>query len=134
MKQEILKMWSNAKANRLHLILAVVMLLMGLVLLVNDNFFYWPPEWSMILNNDLIDTISIITGVGLFAFVLTGGTSKIADAILLSSSAFFITMFLVLEVGHALFMRDYGRLVFSVPALGMLLEIQYLANRTKHRK
>lgn len=73
MWQEIKQLWQTAKLNLLHLILGLLLTSMGIVLLVNDSFFYWPPEWQWFFNNDLVDAFAIIVGIGLIAFVFAGG-------------------------------------------------------------
>lgn len=73
MLQEIKQLWQTAKLNLLHLILGLLLTSMGIVLLVNDSFFYWPPEWQWFFNNDLVDAFAIIVGIGLIAFVFAGG-------------------------------------------------------------
>lgn len=73
MLQEIKQLWQTAKLNLLHLILGLLLTSMGIVLLVNDSFFYWPPEWQWLFNNDLVDAFAIIVGIGLIAFVFAGG-------------------------------------------------------------
>lgn len=73
MWQEIKQLWRTAKLNLIHLILGLLLASMGIVLLVNDSFFYWPPEWQWFFNNDLVDAFAIIVGIGLIAFVFAGG-------------------------------------------------------------
>ena len=89
MLQEIKILWQTAKLNLLHLILGSLLTAFGIVLLVNDSFFYWPPEWQWLFNNDLVDAFAIIVGIGLIAFVFAGGRSQLANAVLLACSAFF---------------------------------------------
>lgn len=131
LSKEALKLWENIKLNQLHLILGLIILVMGIVLLVNDSFFYWPPEWQWFFNNDLVDAFAIIVGTSLIAFVLSGGRSQISNAILLAASAFFITMLVVLQLGHVFVIHDYSRLLSIIALAGWLLVIQYLANHTK---
>ncbi|MDY3300182.1 hypothetical protein FOF70_06780 [Lactobacillus gasseri] len=100
---------------------------MGIVLLVNDSFFYWPPEWQWFFNNDLVDAFAIIVGIGLIAFVFAGGKSQLANAVLLACAAFFLMMLVVLQLGHVLVVHDYSRLLSIVAIVAWLLVIQYLA-------
>lgn len=113
------------------------MIVLGIVLLINDSFFYWPPEWQWFFNNDLVDAFAIITGTGLIAFVLIGGQDQLANAVLLSLSAFFLTVIAVLAVGHYIVFHDAWQLIVAILLIGFLLIIQYLAthsNTVKRRK
>lgn len=127
MWQEIKQLWQTAKLNLLHLILGLLLASMGIVLLVNDSFFYWPPEWRWLFNNDLVDAFAIIVGIGLIAFVFAGGKSQFANAVLLACAAFFLMMLVVLQLGHVLVVHDYSRLLSIVAIVAWLLVIQYLA-------
>lgn len=124
-------MWRNLKLNPLHLILGLVIASMGTALLINDSFFYWPPEWQWFFNNDLVDAIALAIGIGLIAFVVAGGKSQLANAILLALSAFFLTMLTVLQIGHVLVVHDYSRILSIIAMIGWLLVIQYLAMHSK---
>lgn len=127
MLQEIKQLWQTAKLNLLHLILGLLLTSMGIVLLVNDSFFYWPPEWQWLFNNDLVDAFAIIVGIGLIAFVFAGGKSQLVNAVLLACAAFFLMMIVVLQLGHVLVFHDYSRLLSIVAIVAWLLVIQYLA-------
>lgn len=128
MLQEIKQLWQTAKLNLLHLILGLLLTSMGIVLLVNDSFFYWPPEWQWLFNNDLVDAFAIIVGIGLIAFVFAGGgKSQLVNAVLLACAAFFLMMIVVLQLGHVLVVHDYSRLLSIVAIVAWLLVIQYLA-------
>ncbi|WP_276804577.1 hypothetical protein [Lactobacillus hominis] len=131
MKQELVQVWRNLKLNPLHLILGLVIASMGTALLINDSFFYWPPEWQWFFNNDLVDAIALAIGIGLIAFVVAGGKSQLANAILLALSAFFLTMLTVLQIGHVLVVHDYSRILSIIAMIGWLLVIQYLAMHSK---
>lgn len=127
MLQEIKQLWQTAKPNLLHLILGLLLTSMGIVLLVNDSFFYWPPEWQWFFNSDLVDAFAIIVGIGLIVFVFAGGKSQLVNAVLLACAAFFLMMIVVLQLGHVLVFHDYSRLLSVVAIVGWLLVIQYLA-------
>lgn len=127
MLQEIKQLWQTAKPNLLHLILGLLLTSMGIVLLVNDSFFYWPPEWQWFFNSDLVDAFAIIVGIGLIAFVFAGGKSQLVNAVLLACAAFFLMMIVVLQLGHVLVFHDYSRLLSVVAIVAWLLVIQYLA-------
>ncbi|QNQ80771.1 hypothetical protein [Lactobacillus sp. PV034] len=137
MKKEIQRVRQRLNANPIHLIIGLLLLLTGFYLLVTDSFFLWPPEWHDIFNDDRIDAIAIILGTCYFAFVLAGGTNQLANTILLGASAFYLTMIIVLEIGHALAFQVPGLVVAAIFQLGALLLIEYCARRSptiKRRK
>ena len=131
------KIYHRIKLNPLHTVLGSLMIVLGIVLLINDSFFYWPPELQWFFNNDLVDAFAIITGTGLIAFVLIGGQNQLANAVLLSLSAFFLTVIAVLATGHAIVYRNAWYLIVAILLVGFLFIIQYLATHShtiKRRK
>ena len=131
MKKEIHTLLYRLKLNPLHFILGLMIMAMGIILLINDSFFYWPPEWQWFFNNDLVDAFAIIVGTGLITFTFVGGKNQIANAVLLALSAFFITMLIILQLGHVLVIHDYSRLLSIIALVGWLLVIQYLTTHSK---
>lgn len=126
-----MQVWRNLKLNPLHLILGLVMFLAGSYLIIDDNYFLWPPDWTSYFNNDLVDVIVMVIGVGYFAFVLSGGTNQLANAILLASTAFVLTFLLVMSIGHGItFVRTQSFFV-AIFEFGFLLLVQYCATHSK---
>lgn len=127
---EIGKVWENIKSNPLHLIIGLTLFLSGIFLLVCDDFFLWPPEWSNFFNNDLVDTVAIVIGVFYFAYVLAGSKSPLANICLLTISAFLLTILIVLEIGYVLAFQNYSLLMAAIYQLGILLLVQVCASRS----
>lgn len=131
---EIGKVWENIKSNPLHLIIGLTLFLSGSFLLVCDDFFLWPPEWSNFFNNDLVDTVAIVIGVFYFAYVLAGAKSPLANICLLTSSAFLLTILIVLEIGYVLAFQNYSLLMAAIYQFGILLLVQVCASRSPGMK
>lgn len=49
-----------------HEILALAMIGIGLLLISNDNYFFWPPFLVNFLNDDLIGGIFVVIGILIF--------------------------------------------------------------------
>lgn len=60
-----------------HAILAVAMIGIGLILVCNDYYFFWPPFAVGFLNDDLTGGIFIAVGVWLFSWAISN-KNKIA--------------------------------------------------------
>lgn len=54
-----------------HAILAVAMIGIGLILVCNDYYFFWPPFAVGFLNDDLTGGIFIAVGVWLFSWAVS---------------------------------------------------------------
>lgn len=49
-----------------HAILALAMIGFGLILISNDDYFFWPPFLVSILNDDLIGGVFVVVGILIF--------------------------------------------------------------------
>ncbi|PWF22408.1 hypothetical protein DF212_03580 [Lactobacillus johnsonii] len=134
MSKEVEQLWENVKHNPLHLIIGLMLVLSGGFLLICDDFFLWPPEWTSFFNNDLIDAIAIVIGVFYFAYVLAGAKSPLANICLLTSSAFLLTILIVLEIGYVLAFQNYSLLMAAIYQFGILLLVQVCASRSPGMK
>lgn len=54
-----------------HEILAFAMMGIGLILICNDYYFYWPPFAAGFLNDDLVGGIFIAIGIWLFSWAIS---------------------------------------------------------------
>lgn len=60
-----------------HGILAVAMVGIGLILVCNDYYFFWPPFAAAFLNDDLVGATFIAVGIWLFSWAISN-KNKIA--------------------------------------------------------
>ena len=64
MKQKLKQLLHTAHPQ--HEILALAMIGIGLLLISNDNYFFWPPFLVSFLNDDLIGGIFVVIGILIF--------------------------------------------------------------------
>ena len=60
-----------------HAILAIAMVGIGLILVCNDYYFFWPPFAAAFLNDDLVGATFIAVGIWLFSWAISN-KNKIA--------------------------------------------------------
>ena len=58
-----------------HIILGIGMMMIGMLLILNDNFFTWPPDTVEFANDDIWGGMFIIIGFSLLAWVIDGEES-----------------------------------------------------------
>ena len=58
-----------------HIALGIGMMMIGMLLIMNDNFFTWPPDTVDFANDDAWGVIFIIIGFSLLAWVIDGEES-----------------------------------------------------------
>ena len=70
-----------------HSILAIAMIGIGLILVCNDYYFFWPPFAVGFLNDDLTGGIFIAVGVWLFSWAISNKNEIIVNRDLLIATA-----------------------------------------------
>ena len=58
-----------------HIILGIGMMMIGMLLIMNDRFFTWPPETVEFANDDVWGAIFIMIGFSLLVWVIDGEES-----------------------------------------------------------
>lgn len=54
-----------------HIILGLALIGVGLILICNDYYFFWPPFATAFLNDDLIGGVFIFIGIRLFSWAIS---------------------------------------------------------------
>lgn len=70
-----------------HIILGLALIGIGLILICNDFYFFWPPFAAAFLNDDLIGGIFIAIGVCLFNWAVSNKNKIAANRNLLVCTA-----------------------------------------------
>lgn len=83
-----------------HAILAVAMIGIGLILICNDFYFFWPPFAAGFLNDDLIGGIFVAIGVCLFKWAVSNKNKIAANRNLLVCTAGLLAFESVSEFIH----------------------------------
>ena len=84
-----------------HEILALAMIGIGLILICNDFYFFWPPFAAGFLNDDLIGGIFVAIGVCLFKWAVSNKNKIAANRNLLVCTAGLLAFGATAEFCHA---------------------------------
>lgn len=69
MKKKLNKLFPLAHPQ--HVILGLALIGVGLILICNDFYFFWPPFATAFLNDDLIGGVFIFIGIRLFSWAIS---------------------------------------------------------------
>lgn len=94
---------NNIDHNFNQTVVGVAIIMMGLFLWADKNYFFWPPQLRPLMNSEWSDTIFIILGSCLLFLAITGNKSKKLQSILLIISSAAGAMLLVELAWHVLF-------------------------------
>lgn len=83
-----------------HAILATAMIGIGLILICNDYYFFWPPFAVGFLNDDLTGGIFIAVGAGLFSWAVSNKNKIATNRNLLIATAGLLAFESIAEFSH----------------------------------
>lgn len=93
-----MKLQYNLKHNLDYLAIGITGVLIGLILIHDRNYFFWPPQFVLFFNNYAIGILGLMTGLGVTVYGLIGiHNDKIAGT-LLAGLAFFVAVILFGEI------------------------------------
>lgn len=94
----VMKLQYNLKHNLDYLAIGITGVLIGLILIHDRNYFFWPPQFVLFFNNYAIGILGLMTGLGVTVYGLIGiHNDKIAGT-LLAGLAFFVAVILFGEI------------------------------------
>lgn len=62
-------MRQRIKSRLMHLIIGIDLIITGIYLIVRDHYFWWPPAFVWLANNDIFGAIYVLSGLGFLAWV-----------------------------------------------------------------
>ena len=81
------KLIANLKHNFQIFAIGAAFSAMGLLLWTDHKYFFWPPQYAGIMNDDGLDAIAVSVGVGLMYYALKNEKNNTVAGILLSITA-----------------------------------------------
>lgn len=87
-------------AHPQHIILGLALIGIGLILICNDFYFFWPPFAVGVLNDDLVGGLFIAIGVWLFSWAISDKNSISTNRNLLIITAGLLAFEAIAEFCH----------------------------------
>lgn len=112
---------SRTEHHPAHIILGLVTAAIGIMLIIDDNYYFWPPDMTAFINSDCIGTWALFTGLGLIYVALQKAIPSQANLIWLLSQCAFVGGESFLEFAHGIVTHNHHLIAFSFAMLGYLL-------------
>ncbi|MCT7894385.1 hypothetical protein [Lactobacillus gasseri] len=106
---------------------------MGLLLWTDHKYFFWPPQYAGLMNDDGLDAIAVAVGVGLMYYALKNEENNTLAGILLSVAAGFTSLVACIQLIHAIFAGRAPMGLGFILSCFLLTEILYTA-RTRNTR
>ena len=115
-----------------HAILGLGQVIVGLILIFNDYYFFWPPFLVSLLNDDLIGGCGVIFGLWLIKWAFSDKSSITVNRNLLFFSAFFWGFEMTAEYTHGVVSGNPH--MFTAGTMALIIFLFTLSIITKSKK
>lgn len=135
MKNQLQSLLDNIRNNELYILIGLALIGLGVVLWSNCNYFFYPPEYKLIMNDDGLDAFGVAIGAGLIIYGLIDEHSNKIAGVLLALAAFFVATITIMELIHVLAVHQVRMNVSIVSNIFLIAVIMYTAkNRDTKRQ
>lgn len=104
-----------------HLILGYFTIALGLILIFNDHFYFWPPDQAPFYNSDFVGSWALFSGAGVIYVAFEKKLPVKANFLWLLSECGFLGFETGLEFAHGVVSHNAHMLAFSAALFGFLL-------------
>lgn len=121
MLTKLKQLTKNADKNFNQMLIGVLIILIGIFLWADKNYFFWPPQLRPLMNSEWSDIIFIILGICLLFTALTGNRSRRLQSILLIVASAAVAMLLAEQLWHVLFANKVEMIMAVILDAGLLV-------------
>lgn len=116
-----------------HAILATAMIGIGLILICNDFYFFWPPFATGFLNDDLIGGVFIFIGIRLFSWAISDKNKITVNRNLLIATAGLLAFGATAEFCHG-YVSGHPHMVTAgfLEVIILLFDFSIIGKSKKH--
>lgn len=119
--QALSNIWGRLNFHTIHIILGIVTAGIGICLIYDDHYFFWPPGFTQLINSDCVGTWGLFTGLGLIYVAVQKVIPSTANNIWLLSQCAFVGFECFLELAHGVLMDNEHMIAFAIALFGYLL-------------
>ncbi|MBD5430886.1 MAG: hypothetical protein HDR41_00200 [Lactobacillus sp.] len=100
------KLLHNLNTHFWDALIGLGIAIIGVDLWTNEHYFFWPPQYTTLMNDDRIDAMAVLIGVGLIIYALIGKNNNTILGIFLGLSVAFMTLIAIAFWIHMTFARQ----------------------------
>lgn len=118
----------QADNNFNQALIGISIIMIGIFLWADKNYFFWPPQLRPLMNSEWSDIVFIILGICLLGTALTGNRSRRFQSILLIASSAAVAMLTVEQLWHVVFAHNLEMImavILDALVLAMLIRCAY---------
>lgn len=124
---------SNLSHNLQLFAIGATLSAIGVFLWTNHKYFFWPPQYAGLMNDDGLDAIAVVVGLGLIICAIRNEKNNTVAGILLSIAAGFTGLTACIQLIHAIFAGQAPMGLGFILSCFLLTEILYTARNRNTR-
>lgn len=124
------RLLANLRRNFQYALVGLAMVGNGATLFVDRNYFFWPPQYSDLMNDQRIDMLMCFTGIALMLLAMRDFLklkhSEMLTGLLLGLSAFLVMSMIIVEITHTVGAGEFRMSKTAVDDIILLMGIIYV--------
>lgn len=115
----------------LYLDVGLVFVMIGVFLMCTDYYFRWPPEWSLILNDNVVGFTFIVCGLSYVYCCLSEHSNIRFEHLILTFGAGLMGGLTAFQLAHEIFIGLHYSWISNAGILGVLI---YMGLKSQSKK
>lgn len=107
------RLLNNVSNNFEQALASVSVIAIGASLWIDRDYFFWPPELTSTMNDQRVDIVILILGLGLLISALFDNPNKVIEIILFLSCGVVVSVLAITQLCHA-FLAGQMRMAHTV--------------------
>lgn len=119
--RQLKSLLKQADNNFNQVLIGISIIMIGIFLWADKNYFFWPPQLRLLMNSEWSDIVFICLGICLLFTALTGNRSRKFQSILLILASAAVAMLLAEQVWHVLGAHKVEMIMAVILDAGLLV-------------
>lgn len=91
----------NSRNNTIFIYIGLTLIAIGIALWLDTTYFFFPPQWNAVMNDNGLDGVAVACGLGLIFYAFDETKNRKVRGILLGYASAFVGLMVLMELWHA---------------------------------
>lgn len=125
--KEFKKWIINAKRNELYILVGLTLIAIGIALWCDQNYFFFPPKYIGLMNDDGFDALGVAIGGSIIAYGILNTKNNLVAGLLLGLATFFVASITIIELIHVLIVGQFRMIITIIGNIFLIAVIMHIS-------
>lgn len=125
---------NNLRKNELYVLIGAALIALGVTLWCDGSYFFYPPEYMGIMNDDGLDAMGVFIGITLVIYGLFDVQDGKIAGLVLALAVFFVGAITVMQLVHVLAVGQFRMVTNIIGNIFIIAVIMHVARERNTRR